>query len=96
MDPWRLRDGTLIHLGGDVAGDSVVADTARAIIRRSKSGEWVATGFGAVPEDPGLDIDVPHLLDSWIRIEFGAPVSAPKFDIPENQPRPEPPEGGVY
>jgi hypothetical protein len=96
MQPWILDDGTKVYLGGNVEGDSARADTARSIIRRVQAGERETSGFGAVPHEAKLDLDQPHLVDSWLRMEFGDVVSAPEFETPASEPRPDPPDGCVY
>lgn len=94
MDPWVLSDGTEISLGGNVSGDSLVAEFARRDMRDAKDGN-VCSNYGAQPHVADLDIDVPHLMDHYIRNRYDV-ASGPDVEYPTEEPRPDPPEGAVY
>jgi hypothetical protein len=94
MDPWVLSDGTKVTLGGNVSGDSVVADVVRVTMQDAKTGE-LSSRYGATPHEAVLDVNVPHLLDFYLRDRFGV-VSGPDVVYPKAEPRPAPPEGAVY
>jgi hypothetical protein len=97
MDPWVLSDGTKVYLGGRVEGQGEFAPVVRLAVRTVASGERLTSYWGPVPHEARLNFDEPHLVNSWLRAEFGADlVSAPEFDQPTAEPRPPEPPGAVY
>jgi len=91
---WHLADGTIVSLGGRVSGDSIVAEVLLGTMSDAMSG-LVSSGYGAEPHIETLDVNVPHLLDHYLRGRFCV-ASGPDVEYPIEKPRPEPPEGAVY
>lgn len=97
MDPWVLKDGTEVRLGGAVSGDSGYARCIRRVFSLVRAGDIEPTGFGASPSDAALELDAPHLIDSWLKSNFGKMIeSAPKVEYPRLPERPLPPDGTLY
>jgi hypothetical protein len=94
VEPWKLRDGTTVSLGGDVAGSGILADLVTGIMADAKRGV-VCSGYGLVPHFETLDVNVPHLLDFYLRKLFDV-ASGPTVNYPEPTVRPDPPEAAVY
>lgn len=94
MNPWILDDGTKVYLGGNVEGDTELARWVRVELRVAKT-EMVNSHFGPSPHEEVLDVSVPHLLDAFLRFTWTV-VSAPGFETPASEPRPDPPDGCVY
>jgi len=88
MEPWCFKDGTRVWLGGEVEGDSELAEFFRAQFERVRGGEELCSGFGASPEEERLQLEVPHLLDAWLRLHMGDwLVAAPEVEYPCVVPR---------
>lgn len=100
MDPWVFSDGTKVYLGGKVSGESFFSSSLRTAFSFHRSGrDRLVTSFGTPPDCEVLDLDVPHLLDSWLRGTYPSPielVSSPKFETPSIDPGPEPSEQRIY
>jgi hypothetical protein len=94
MENWILNDGTEVALGGSVVGDSEFSKLVRDIIANAKSGN-VSSRYGASPDFEALDVNVPHLLDCFLRFEFEV-VSGPSVNYPNSEPRPVLAPGSVY
>lgn len=86
MEPWVCGDGSRIWLGGRVDGDGPVAVVARQVFVLVRSGDLIGSGYGAEPETEPLDLDVPHLLDAWVRMQADEVVSAPVVEYPTLDP----------
>lgn len=96
MEPWILKDGTKVHLGGRVEGDSLCARGIRLEFEDLRD-RRISSGFGPIPHEEPLDVSVPHLLDYWLRHQPAFDVvSGPSVEYPELEPRPAPPPGCVY
>ena len=93
MTNWTLSDGTEIALGGDITGDSDVADVLRDRVDCVREGGRYPVQISAPPSPArDLDLDDPLLVDAWIRdvarwkgVEL---VSGPEVEHP-------PAEGGT-
>lgn len=94
MQPWILSDGTKVYLGGNVSGDSLLAECVRDKMAAAKAGE-VSSGFGAQPHIDALDVTVPHLLDQYLRHRYDV-TSGPDVEYQKEESRPAPPAGAVY
>lgn len=91
---WTLSDGTVVSLGGRVRGDSLLAESMRRLMADARK-DLISSGYGACPHYEQLDVDVPYLLDFWLR-ENATVKSGPDVEYPKHEPRPEPPPGSVY
>lgn len=102
MKPWRFSDGTVVHLGGVVDGDSAFAREVRQELARPdvEVSIWPLPG-GSVP----LDKNDPALLNAFLWDSSYIPrqrgelelVDAP--DVPDLPPDPRPGEnvpGRIY
>jgi hypothetical protein len=93
-------DGTKVYLGGRVTGDSKLADDLRLEIAESKKpGGRISSGYGPANSRESLDLEVPYLLDSWLRrgAPFHVEVSdAPEFAVPDIDPGLEPKVRTIY
>jgi hypothetical protein len=94
VDTWTLSDGTTVSLGGIVTGDSILAEVLRSEMQTAKGGEK-SSGYGAVPHIERLDVNVPYLLDYYLRDQYEV-TSGPNVVYPQRVPRPAPPKGAVY
>ncbi len=97
MAPWILSDGTEISIGGEVAGETLNAMRLRLTFAALRTKGQYSSGFGAVPHEQPLDINVPYLLDFYLRRTLGAEVvSGPEVVYPVVESRPAPPDGCSY
>ena len=68
MTPWKLTDGTVVHLGGKVEGDSSLAALLRTAASRVTKG---APDLISVGPQPGswerLDLSDAQLVNIWVR-----------------------------
>jgi hypothetical protein len=86
MTPWVLSDGTTVHQDGAITGRSNCAKALRGDIHSLNVGEYVSSGYGPMPSVAQLDLNVPHLVDSWVRKTADTyslrVVSAPEVTYP--------------
>lgn len=94
MDAWTLRDGTTVNLGGDVVGSGVLAELVKAEMADARRG-LLSSGYGLEPHLEVLDVDVPHLLDFYLRRRFDI-ASGPVVRYPDHTVREDPPEGAIF
>jgi len=88
MDPWVFESGEKVWLGGRVDGDSILAACLRDEIRISREGNFVDSGYGAQPDSRRLDVDVPYLLDHWLRhCVMSQIVTGPVVEYPPERRR---------
>lgn len=86
MTPWILQGGEKVWLGGRVEGESPLATSLRDDIAFSKE-EELSSGFGAFPTTIPLDVNVPCLLDTWLRTTVGVViVESPEVEYPVDDP----------
>lgn len=85
-------------MGGGVSGDSDFAGLVRVAMRTAKSKSGVSSGYGPQPHSVALDVNTPHLMDSYLRSHFDEMpiISGPNVEYPKTAPRPAPPPGCVY
>lgn len=84
MEPWIFSDGTRVHLGGKVEGNSPFAMTLMLRLE-SNSEHPMSSRWGVIGAEPLLDLSVPYLLDAWLRHAVTNEVtlkSAPEFELP--------------
>lgn len=87
MEPWVFEDGTRVWLGGKVAGGSDVAAELRERIALARSSGLVSSGYGLIPSCEPLDVNVPHLMDHWLRsFRRLSVVSGPAVEYPPTEP----------
>ena len=94
---WKISDGTVVHLGGEIEGDGPVAQRLLEDLQRMADGVLVYVGVR--PEPAGsepLDLDSALHVNAWV---FGAALresatveSAPEIEFPETESE----EGVVY
>jgi hypothetical protein len=94
VDSWTLSDGTTVNLGGEVLGDSLLAELLQLQMQDAKAG-YVSSGYGCQPHIEALNPNVGHLLDYFLRDHYEV-VAGPHIQYPKASPRPAPPEGAVY
>jgi len=91
---WELSDGTLVRQNGTVTGNSDCAKALRMDVRLLTAGDYVPSGFGPMPSVEQLDLDEPHLVDSWVRKAAHTyslrVVTAPEIEYPVIEPEDEP------
>jgi len=61
---WQYIDGTVVHLGGKVEGDSLFARLARDTFERAGTEDGPL--HCSVGEDVPLDTHNPHHVDVWL------------------------------
>jgi hypothetical protein len=84
---WHLADGTVVELGGRVFGAS---DLARELysdaVVSAGTNPRVHSHYGFDPGSERLDLDVPYLIDAWVRYyadKYGvAIIDAPTVAYP--------------
>ncbi len=83
---WCLADGTVVELGGEVIGTSIVAEALRRDAFLAYRGHRISSHYGLNPGSERLDLVVPHLVDSWVRYSADcfdtAIVDAPNVQYP--------------
>lgn len=68
MTPWKLTDGTVVHLGGNVEGDSPLAAQLRTAANEAKRGSPGTLCIGPPPGSRAvLDLDDAQLVNVWVR-----------------------------
>lgn len=64
---WEFSDGTVVHLGGKVQGDSDLAKAIRLDVSRMKAGFPVLVQVDVCPsEQRRLELDDAPLFDAWL------------------------------
>jgi hypothetical protein len=65
---WRFAEGTVVHLGGNVEGDSPWADELRRTVVAARRG-WGPTVFMEAQPSDGepMNVDDPDHVDQWLR-----------------------------
>jgi hypothetical protein len=95
VDLWELEDGTKVYLGGKVEGDSFEARRLRSEFAEVRRGVNVGSGWGPLPSDEPLNLDTPHLLDSYLRDGYQL-KSWPTVIYPKLTPPAESHPGRLY
>ena len=88
---WQLSDGTVVHLGGKVEGESLFARLARDAFERARGGDGPLHDEGPVPGKlVPLDVNDAHHIDVWLSSKAAclgvSVVTSP--DVPAVQGKP--------
>lgn len=84
MEPWVLKDGTKLWLGGKVEGEGDYAYELRERIDLART-RGITSGWLPGYEEM-LDVNVPHLVDYWLRECLNFPVvSGPAVEYPREE-----------
>lgn len=80
---WKLSDGTVVQLGGEVTGTGRAARQLRDDLADLDAGEWVGVTIHPEPaEEVELDVDSPQHIHAWV-VETARSLGVEVLEHPE-------------